>query len=139
MKPPFPPAKTPFEVEAPIWNLGNISSDALICQVQNKAGKALGESVELEDGLEPGQKETVRVKVPKGLAPAEVEIRLADQAIAAVESAEGVGGPDPKAANSFEQPASITAHPFDQVAIAEGGATALLPPLSVAAMTLSLR
>jgi alpha-N-arabinofuranosidase len=69
---------------------------------------------------------------------ATVHIELADQTIVALDSAEILSGPEPKALNSFEQPDLIQARPFRAVSIANGLATATLPPLSVAAMTFQL-
>jgi alpha-N-arabinofuranosidase len=69
---------------------------------------------------------------------ATVHIELADQTIVALDSAEILSGPEPKALNSFEQPDLIRARPFRAVSIADGLATATLPPLSVAAMTFQL-
>ena len=43
-----------------------------------------------------------------------------------------------RAANSFETPDTVATAPFDEIILAPGRATAKLPPLSVAAMTLTL-
>lgn len=67
-----------------------------------------------------------------------VQIRVADQSIDALDSAEILTGPEPKAMNSFEQPNLIQARPFQAVKITDGKATVTLPPLSVAAMTFRL-
>ena len=69
---------------------------------------------------------------------AEFEIAVADRAIAGFSSGEVLTGPDPKAANSYEQPNLVTASPLGGVQIKGGVATVMLPPLSVAAMTLKL-
>ncbi|MBN1936072.1 MAG: alpha-N-arabinofuranosidase, partial [Anaerolineae bacterium] len=69
---------------------------------------------------------------------APVTITVADHPIKALDRAELLTGPEPQAANTFEQPGLIAAHSFDQVKIAEGSAMAVLPPLSVAAMTFKL-
>ena len=69
---------------------------------------------------------------------ATVHIELADQGIAALDNAEILTGPEPKALNSFEQPDLIQARAFQAVSIADGLATVTLPPLSVAAMTFQL-
>jgi alpha-N-arabinofuranosidase len=70
--------------------------------------------------------------------PASVHVKLADQAIFALEDADVLTGPDAKASNLFEQPDVISAHPFRDVRITEGQAVLELPPLSVTAMTFRL-
>ena len=70
--------------------------------------------------------------------PASVQVELADRAVAALDSAELLTGPGPKAANSFEQPDVVRPQPFGDVRIAAGRAGMELPPLSVAAMTFRL-
>jgi alpha-N-arabinofuranosidase len=74
--------------------------------------------------------------------PIDVRIQLADRAIAALEEAELLTGPDAKAANTFEKPEVIRSRPFTEagmsVKIVEGAAFVVMPPLSVAAMTLRL-
>ena len=67
-----------------------------------------------------------------------VRLNLADRPIAALDSADIVTGPDPKAMNSFEQPGLIRASPFQAVEIKAGLAIITLPPLSVAALTFRL-
>ncbi|MBN1813046.1 MAG: alpha-N-arabinofuranosidase [Anaerolineae bacterium] len=67
-----------------------------------------------------------------------VHIELADRLIVGLDSAELLTGPDPKAANSFEQPDLIRAQPLADVQITDGQATVKLPPISVAAITLRL-
>jgi alpha-N-arabinofuranosidase len=69
--------------------------------------------------------------------PATVCIRLVDRAIGALDSAELLIGPGPKAANSFERPDVVRSRPFTEVSIAAGEAGVELPPLSVAAITLT--
>jgi alpha-L-arabinofuranosidase len=70
--------------------------------------------------------------------PARVQVELADRGIAALDSAELLTGPGPKAANSFEQPTLIESRTFEEARIAAGRAEVELPPLSVAAMTFRL-
>ena len=70
--------------------------------------------------------------------PAVVRVELADRDIASLRSAELLTGPDPKAANSFEQPHLIQSQRFEEARIAAGRAELELPPLSVAAMTFRL-
>ncbi len=70
--------------------------------------------------------------------PHEVAVDLAGASLASVESAEVVAGPDPQAANSFENPDQIIKRPLDGVAIKDGVATFELPPLSFAALTFKL-
>ena len=70
--------------------------------------------------------------------PAPLAIALADRPIVAVDSAEVLTGPCANATNSFEAPHVVLSGPFDGVAVAGGQGTALLPPLSVAALTFQL-
>lgn len=70
---------------------------------------------------------------------ARVQVKLADREVTALESAELLTGPDPKAANSFEQPDVIRSRPFDEVKIAAGHAGFELPPLAVSALTFQVR
>lgn len=70
--------------------------------------------------------------------PAQVRIAVADGAIAALESGEIVFGDDPRAANSYESPNTVIARPFEKVSVSGGAATAELPPLAFAAITLTL-
>jgi alpha-N-arabinofuranosidase len=70
--------------------------------------------------------------------PAEVRVEVADRSVSALVDAELLTGPDPKAANSFEQPDIVTAQPYREVKIAGGTARVELPPLSVAAVTLAI-
>jgi len=67
-----------------------------------------------------------------------VRINLADRSIVALADAELLTGPDPKAANSYEQPHLIKAQPFQAAEINDGAAIVTLPPLSVAALTFRL-
>jgi alpha-N-arabinofuranosidase len=69
---------------------------------------------------------------------ATVHITLADRAIVALDSAECLTGPNAEAANSFEQPDLIQAHPFQDVEINSGQARLTLRPLSVAALSFQL-
>ena len=66
---------------------------------------------------------------------ASIRVVLADHAVTALESAEILTGPDPKAANSYENPDGITPRSFDAVQVVEGQAQLELPPLSVLAAT----
>jgi alpha-N-arabinofuranosidase len=50
-----------------------------------------------------------------------VHLNLADRAIVALDSAEILTGPDPKALNTYEQPNLIRAQPFQSVKITAGG------------------
>jgi alpha-N-arabinofuranosidase len=67
-----------------------------------------------------------------------VHVKVADRAIVALDSAEILTGPGPKAINSLEQPNLVQLHPFQAVEISDGLATVRLPSLSVAAMTFRL-
>ncbi len=67
-----------------------------------------------------------------------VRVALADRPIAACDSGEILTGPNPKAANSYEQPELIKAQPLTGVKVVNGQAIVELPPTSVAAMTLRL-
>ena len=69
---------------------------------------------------------------------APLEVALVDRSIAALESAELLTGPGPKAANSFDDPKVVLSLPFDSVDVREGRAHTTLPRLSVLAMTLQL-
>ena len=70
---------------------------------------------------------------------ARVQIHMTDQNIAALDRAESLTGPDPKAFNSFEQPDLIKSGPFSECRIVDGRAELELPPMSVSAMTFRLR
>ena len=70
--------------------------------------------------------------------PLSLEVDLADCPISGLVEAETLTGPDPKAANSFEQPDLIRAQPFTELSVVNGRAVTSLPPLSVAALTLQL-
>ncbi len=69
---------------------------------------------------------------------APVSIDPAGLSVAAVESAEILTGPGPKAANSFEHPDVVAARPFDEVSVRAGRARVKLPPLSMAALSLKV-
>jgi alpha-N-arabinofuranosidase len=64
-----------------------------------------------------------------------VILTLADRPIVALESAELLTGPEPKAANSFEKPDVIKSRPFDAAQVIQGKGHFELPPLSVLATT----
>jgi alpha-L-arabinofuranosidase len=70
---------------------------------------------------------------------AAVILDVADAAIRSCENAEILTGPKPKAANSFAKPDVITAKPFKGIRVKDGQANVRLPPLSFAAMTLTLK
>lgn len=74
--------------------------------------------------------------------PARVHVKLADAALAALDDAELLTGPDAQAANSYEQPDVVRSRSFEEAGLEvkiAGNETALeLPPLSVAAMTFRL-
>jgi alpha-N-arabinofuranosidase len=69
---------------------------------------------------------------------APVSIDPAGLSVAAVESAEILTGPGPKAANSFEHPDVVAARPFDEVSVRAGRARVRLPPLSMTALSLKV-
>ena len=69
---------------------------------------------------------------------ANVQVKLADRAIASLDSADVLTGPDAKAANSFEQPDVVRSRSLADVKIEAGHAALVLPPLSVAAATFHL-
>jgi alpha-N-arabinofuranosidase len=66
---------------------------------------------------------------------APLQIKVADGAIAALESGELLTGTDPKAVNTFEQPDLVRPQALEGVRTVDGRAEVELPPLSVAAMT----
>ena len=68
-------------------------------------------------------------------AAADVTLAPADVSINACRSAEGLTGPDAKAANSFERGDLVKPGPFE-VRVHAGRASCQLPPLSFVAMTL---
>ena len=67
---------------------------------------------------------------------ATVEISLADRTIDSVIEAEIVTGDDAKSENSFDRPDAVIGRPFERLAPVDGGARAVLPPLSTAALVL---
>jgi alpha-N-arabinofuranosidase len=69
---------------------------------------------------------------------AEVRVQLAGAGIASLQDAEILTGPGAKAANTYEDQGVVRSAAFGEVAIANGVATASLPPLSLAAMTFRL-
>jgi alpha-N-arabinofuranosidase len=74
--------------------------------------------------------------------PTRVRVKLVDRAVVALDSGELLIGPDPKAANSLDQPDVIRSRSFAEanvgVKIAKGEVSVELPPLSVAAMTFAI-
>jgi alpha-N-arabinofuranosidase len=75
--------------------------------------------------------------------PAPLTIQLADCPLDRLESAELLTGPDPKAANSLDEPDRVRAHSFEHLGVTvsfrDGGAVVELPPFSVAAMSFRLQ
>jgi alpha-N-arabinofuranosidase len=69
---------------------------------------------------------------------ATVRISLADHSINTFLSGDLLTGPEPKAANSFEQPKVVKTQPFADANVVNGEAALILPPLSVAATTWQL-
>jgi alpha-N-arabinofuranosidase len=69
---------------------------------------------------------------------ADVDVVLSDGELNSLVSGEILAGDDPNAANSFEQPDLVKAHPFADVEFTGGIASFRMPPLSVAALTLSI-
>ena len=72
-------------------------------------------------------------------------LAVADRAVTACEDAEiltgpnrNAAGPDPRAANSFDEPELIKTRAFHKVAVEDGEVRCELPPLSFAALTLGL-
>jgi alpha-N-arabinofuranosidase len=70
--------------------------------------------------------------------PTEVKIRLGDQSISTLVAAEIVTGTDPKATNTFDAPNQVVSAPHHEVAIENGVATVVLPPLAAYAGTFTL-
>jgi alpha-N-arabinofuranosidase len=70
--------------------------------------------------------------------PAPVRVALADRRLTRLVDAELLGGTDPKAANSFEQPHVVHSKPFDQVRIDDRGVQLIIPALSFVAATFAL-
>ncbi len=66
---------------------------------------------------------------------ARVEVDLADGQIVALENGELLTGPAPEAANSWEQPKTISPQAFATPEFVNGQAVFELPPLSLAALT----
>ncbi|HSA99673.1 MAG TPA: alpha-L-arabinofuranosidase C-terminal domain-containing protein, partial [Anaerolineales bacterium] len=66
---------------------------------------------------------------------ARVEVNLADGQIVALENGDLLTGPAPDAANSFEQPQTISPQTFDALEFVNGRAVFELPPLSLVALT----
>jgi alpha-N-arabinofuranosidase len=67
-----------------------------------------------------------------------IYVKVSDCDITALESGELLTGPDPKVANSFENPELIRVCPFKDMRIIDGQITCNLPPLSLVAMTVDL-
>ena len=65
-------------------------------------------------------------------------VAAAGAAVAGVIDADLLSGPDPKAANTFENPTRVTSQPFDDITLGTPGARLQLPPMSVLAATLRL-
>lgn len=70
---------------------------------------------------------------------ADAIITLADRSIISCESAEILTGPDPKSANSFENPNVVITKPFNSVHVGNNQANCKLPPLSFTAITLNIK
>jgi alpha-N-arabinofuranosidase len=70
---------------------------------------------------------------------APVCVQMADRTVLAVESAEILTGPGPKAANSYEKPDVVQALPWAGITVKDGQAWCELPPLSLMAATLTVR
>lgn len=69
----------------------------------------------------------------------DVELRLADAKVVRLLSAELLTGPGPKASNSFDQPETVQARPYQEVVIQDGVGTVSLPPLSMYAGTFEIQ
>ncbi len=69
---------------------------------------------------------------------AEVDIRLANATILALENGELLTAADAKAANTWEAPTTVAPVPFSDLKVRPSGACCRLPPLSFVAMTLRL-
>jgi alpha-N-arabinofuranosidase len=67
---------------------------------------------------------------------APLRVEWLDGGVAALADAELLTGPDAKAANTFERPDVVAAHPFEAVRVAGGVASLELPPLSLVALSL---
>ncbi len=69
---------------------------------------------------------------------ADVSIDIADRTIAALAGGEVLGGPGPKAENTWEAPDVVRSRVLEGVAVKRGTAVVQLPPLSFAAATFRL-
>jgi alpha-N-arabinofuranosidase len=69
---------------------------------------------------------------------AEVSIDIADRTVAALASGEVLGGPGPKAENTWEAPDVVRSRTLEGVTVKKGTAAVELPPLSFAAATFRL-
>ena len=70
--------------------------------------------------------------------PMTVEVEIADAAIKGQVNGELLTGPAPDAFNDYDAPDRVVAVDFDGVTVRDGKAVLELPPLAVAAVTLSL-
>lgn len=70
--------------------------------------------------------------------PMGIVVELTDRQLRALESAELLTGPGPKANNSFDEPDLIVARPFENVELSGGKARFELPPLSFVALSFRL-
>ncbi|HUU43254.1 MAG TPA: alpha-L-arabinofuranosidase C-terminal domain-containing protein [Planctomycetota bacterium] len=71
-------------------------------------------------------------------ATAEVRLNVPGAAVREVENAELLTGPAPDAANSFDEPDVVRSRAFDDVEVKTAAARALLPSLSLTALTFRL-
>jgi alpha-N-arabinofuranosidase len=71
--------------------------------------------------------------------PMEVEVRLADASIGSLVEGELLSGPEPEAANSFDEPERVRAVEFGEATTGPLGTATVLPPLSFAAMTFAVQ
>jgi len=74
---------------------------------------------------------------PNESAP--VRVQIADRSISSLVAAELLTGPDPKAANSYEQPNVIKPLSWSEAKVTDGEAIFGIPPLSVLASTWQLK
>jgi alpha-N-arabinofuranosidase len=69
---------------------------------------------------------------------AHLTLSVADRRVARVLEAELLGGGDPKAENTFQEPQLVRSVPFDDVTVDEHGVHFSMPPLSFVALTAEL-
>lgn len=69
---------------------------------------------------------------------APVEVEFPGGKIRSVQSAEVIAGSEPDAKNTYEQPDRVTSQPLQGVQVTDNGASLILPPLSVAAVTFNI-